>query len=367
MYEFLQAQSALRFAPSGGRFEVRMNAPATGAKTGGGRLRAYMEVFAAVLYFFLARALAHLGAQGLVSEDWSPLVEQAMLVFLLLIGYAAMGFWLDREAHPISDQGLPRRQGFPREAAIGLATGWGLALVCVLPLLAIGGVAISFSTQKHSWGLLAADAAFFALLALGEESAFRGYGFQRFIRALGPVAASVGSAAYYAWVQQIPGSGSASFLVWLALGLLLTTAYLRTRALWLGWGLNFGWKASRALVFGLAVNGDRSHSPVVQGDPMGPFWISGGGIGLDASLVALLVLLAALPVLFRITRELDFRYNAPILVPGGIPVDLDAAARAQHEAAMGPSEPASPVLVQIAAVAPAARPEEPSETGKTGS
>src|SRR5580698_4483129 len=255
----------------------------------GSRLRAYMEVLAAVLYFFLARALAHLGAQGLVSEDWSPLVEQAMLVFLLLVGYAAMGFWLDRETHPISDQGLPRRQGMAREGAMGLATGWGLAVVCVLPLLIAGGIAISFSMQRQSWGQLAVDAMFFALLALVEEIAFRGYGFQRFVRALGPVGASIGFAAYYAWVQKIPGSGSASFLVWLALGVVLATAYLRTRALWLGWGLNFGWKASRALLFGLTVSGVSSHSPVVQGDPMGPFWLTGGGYGLDSSWVAFAV------------------------------------------------------------------------------
>jgi len=60
-------------------------------------------------------------------------------------------------------------------------------------------------------------------------------------------------------------------------------------------------------------------------------------------------MLAALPVIFKVTRDLDFRYNAPDLVPGGIPVDLDGAARAQHEAAMGTAEPAAPALVQIAA------------------
>ena len=106
---------------------------------------------------------------------------------------------------------------------------------------------------------------------------------------------------------------------------------------------------------------------------MGPLWLTGGGFGLDASWLAVLVLLIALPVLFRVTRELDFRYNAPILVPGGIPVDLDAAARAQHEAAIGPHDPASqvpaqPVLVQIAAASgQAVRAEEPAESGKTGS
>ena len=118
--------------------------------------------------------------------------------------------------------------------------------------------------------------------------------------------------------------------------LVLSMAYLRTRALWLSWGINFAWKASRALIFGLAVSGVSSHSSVVEGDPMGPFWLTGGGYGLDGSWVAFLVLLAAIPVVYRVTRDLDFRYNAPVIVPGGIPVDLDAAAQRQHEAAMGP-------------------------------
>jgi uncharacterized protein len=331
-----------------------MNAPGTAPMSTSqkrvSRLRAYLEFLAAVLYFFLARALAHLGAQGLATEDWSPLVEQAMLAFLLLVGYAAMGFWLDREMHPVSEQGFPRRAGFMHEAGTGLAFGWGMAVICVLPMLVAGGIAISFSWQLQSWGWFVADAAFFAMVALGEEVAFRGYGFQRFAAALGPVGATVVFALYYALVQKmILGSSRSSFLISVSLGLLLSVAYLRTRALWVSWGLNFGWKASRALLFGLAVSGDSSHSPVVQGDPMGPLWLTGGGFGLDASWFALLVLLAALPVLVRITRELDFRHNAPVLVPGGIPVDLDAAARAQHEAAMGASGPASPVLVQIGA------------------
>ena len=31
--------------------------------------------------------------------------------------------------------------------------------------------------------------------------------------------------------------------------------YVRTRALWMSWGFNFAWKATRALIFGLAVSG----------------------------------------------------------------------------------------------------------------
>jgi membrane protease YdiL (CAAX protease family) len=332
----------------------------------GGRLRAYWHFLIAVLYFFLARSLAHRSAMVLASDQWSPLLEQAFLVFLLLLGYAALGFWLNRQMYPITEQGLPRREGWPREVGMGLATGWGLAVVGVLLLALGGGIAISISTGRSAWGWLLADAAFFALFTLGEEIAFRGYGFQRFAYAVGPIGASLGFAAYYAVVQSlVQGSSQVSFMVSVALGLLLSAAYLRTKALWVSWGLNFGWKASRALLFGLSVNGVNSHSPVVQGDPMGPFWLTGGGFGLEGSWVTLFILIAALPLVFRITRELNYHYNAPVIVPGGIPVDLDAAARKQHEAAMGATEPAPPALVQIGPVTVAppvpARREESEE------
>jgi hypothetical protein len=340
-----------------------MSAP----ESGGGRLRAYWQFLVAVLYFFMARSLARHAAAGLAGEQWSPLVEQALLAFLLLLGYAALGFWLNRQIYPISEQGLPPRPGWPREVGMGLATGWGLALVCVLLLALDGGIAISVSTRASAWGWLAADTAFFALAALAEEIAYRGYGFQRFVHAVGPIGASLGFAAYYAIVQSLtPGSSHASVLVSVALGLVLSAAYLRTRALWLSWGLNFGWKASRALLFGLAVSGVNNHSPVVQGDPMGPFWLTGGGFGLEGSWVTFIILLAALPLVFRITRDLDFRYNVPVIIPAGIPVDLDAAAHAQHQAAMGAAEPAPPALVQIGQLSPAATPPLPkSEQSET--
>jgi membrane protease YdiL (CAAX protease family) len=330
------------------------------AESAGGRFRAYLQFFAAILYFFLARSLAHRGAQGLAGPAWAPLVEQAMLVFLLLLGYAAFGSWMDRQSAPVSAQGLPRRAEWPGEAGLGLAVGWSVALVCVLPMVLAGGIAIVLNLQPSAWGWLLSDAAFFALLTLAEEIAFRGYGFQRFEHAVGSPGAALGFAAYYAIIQAlVPGSNHASVAVSVMLSLVLSTAYLRTRALWLSWGINFGWKASRALVFGLAVSGVNNHSPVVQGDPMGPFWLTGGGYGLDGTWIAFAVLLLAWPLVFRVTRELDFRYNAPVIVPGGIPVDLDAAARQQHEAAMGATEPVAPGLVQILPVAaPVPKPHE---------
>lgn len=328
----------------------------------GGRLRAYLEFVAAVIYFFLARSVAHHSAAGLANDAWMPLLEQGMLLFLLVLGYAAFGILLDRQKHPVSEQGLLRRPGWPREAGIGLAVGWAAAVICVLPLTVAGGIAIVLVLQPSAWGWLLADAVFFAVAAMLEEVAFRGYGFQRFVAAVGPIGASLGFAIFYAILQALqPGSNHASIAVSVVFALLLSMAYLRTKALWLSWGLNFGWKACRALIFGLTVSGVSSHSSVVEGNPMGPFWITGGGYGLDGSWVTFFVLLAMMPVVYRVTRDLDFRFNAPVIVPGGIAVDLDAAAKRQHESAMGTtSESATPSLVQImpASAPPASKAED---------
>ncbi len=201
------------------------------------RLRAYGQFLFALFYYFLARALAHHGALGLVSELWQPLAEQAMLVFLLLLGFAGLGFSLNRQVHPISAQGLPRRPGFVQELGMGLAAGWGAAAVCVLAMAIFGGIAVSVSPSLSSWGWLAVDIAYFALLCLGEELTFRGYAFQRFARATGPAGAVFGFSMLYAFLESMtPGATRTTAVTSFAFAVGLSLAYLRTRALWVSWG-----------------------------------------------------------------------------------------------------------------------------------
>ena len=334
----------------------------------GGKMRAYLEFVAAVLYFFVVRSIARGMAVRSLHVSWQPLIEQFLFAGMLILGYAAFGALFDRQTGSIAAQGLPLRSGWSREAGVGMAVGWGAVVVCVLAMVAIGGIAIVITAQALAWPWLAVDAAYFALLALGEEVAFRGYGFQRFAAVVGTSGAAFGFALFYAIVHVMqPGATNASIAVSVVFSFLLTTAYVRTRALWLSWGLNFAWKASQALIFGLAVSGVSSHSPIVEGNPMGPFWLTGGGFGLDASWFACLVLLCSFPVVHHVTRDLDFRYNIPVVVPGGIPVDLDAASRRQHESAMGPvPEPAGATLGQILPAYPLPPREQPASESAAG-
>ena len=156
----------------------------------GGRLRAYLA-FSGRGHLLLSGALARppRSHPGLSSEQWFPLVEQAILVVPAAAGLCrarllAQPANVSHQRHRVC-RAAP---GWPGEAALGLATGWGVAVVCVL---------LAGSRRRHrhlhlrrtplpgagSWSMRRS----FALAALAEEIAFRGYGFQRFVVAVGPV------------------------------------------------------------------------------------------------------------------------------------------------------------------------------------
>jgi len=65
------------------------------------------------------------------------------------------------------------------------------------------------------------------------------------------------------------------------------------------------------------------------------------------------VLLVALPVVYRLTRELNQRYNVPEIVPAGVSVDLDVVACQEHEDAMVTAEPEATGIEPVAALPPA--------------
>jgi hypothetical protein len=105
-----------------------------------------------------------------------------------------------------------------------------------------------------------------------------------------------------------------------------------------------------SILFGLPVSGMKAFNPVIMTHAVGPIWLTGGGYGLEGSAVAVIVLPVLMMILIKVTRDYAHRYAQPVIVPGGIPVDVDAIARRQHEAAMGPAAaaaPGEPKLVQI--------------------
>jgi uncharacterized protein len=314
----------------------------------GGRLRAYLQFLAAFLYFFSARdrwpsARARAGRRCLVSAR-----RAGHAGFSAAGGLRRHGLLARPPNHPISEQGLPRRSGWLREAGIGpgnrLGHGAGLRSAHHRDrrhrhLFSSAGLILGLARSRC--GILCAGRA-------GGGNRLRGYAFQCFVRAVGPAGAGTGICRHLRHRAGAHAGRQPRQLRRLAcIQLRALACYLRTRALWVSWGLNFGWKASRACSSASPSAASAAIRRWCRAIPWGRSGSPAEPSGSTAAGWHCFVLLAALPVVFRVTRDLNFRYNAPVIVPGGIPVDLDAAARAQHEAAMGPAAPAAPGLVQI--------------------
>ncbi|MGC2403137.1 MAG: CPBP family intramembrane glutamic endopeptidase [Acidobacteriaceae bacterium] len=328
--------------------------------TAANRVRAFGHVIIAGFYFYIAQSISVHAASGLSSGEWFPFTERCILLFLLVIGYAAMGRVFNRQRAPVAGMGLVFRSGWKTEFGLGAALGWGMLLASILPLVLSRGLIVTFWTMPRQFGLLVIDLLALAVAALAEEVVFRGYPFQRMIDAVGPFLATILSSLVFAAAHMFnPGANRASFLITVFGSWLLSLAYLRTRALWVAWGWHFAWNASMAVLFGLPVSGITQFSPVIQSNTVGPLWMTGGDYGPEASGVTAFVLLAGLFLVYRTTRGLAYQYTQPVIVPAGIPVDLDAMSSvvAPHHATLPQSPPAGSTLVQIQPVPTKAIPE----------
>jgi len=320
-----------------------------------------------IAYYYIAQTIASHAAEGLSSADWFDLVDRLMLLFLLLVGYGVLAYVFQRKHSVGYELGLKVRPGLLREFGLGAAVGWGTLVVAILPVVIAGGLVITLWGAPRQWFLLALDVVVLLAFSLAEELVFRAYALPRLIEAFGPTSATL-LLAVLAAVLQAGSPFTPRAEIWTAflLSWLLSLGYLRTRAVWLPWGLRFGWYASTSLLFGLPIGGVTRYTPIVQSTEHGPDWLTGADYGPDASVFTILVLIVALIVLMKTTRDYAFRYATPEILPAGIPVDIDAISKRQHEAGMGPAiEPAGPQLVQIAGL-PATQEEAAEHSQRDG-
>ncbi len=228
------------------------------------------------------------------------------------------------ESHRLAAQGLVLAPGW----RLQFLTGSGVALVLVA--LAVSAIAIfgklSFRLTLGAHGVARLALVLLVLLAgsLAEELMFRGYPFQRLVEAIGPGGAILVFSALFGLVHLTnPGASFWGLLDTVVIGVVLSLAYLRTRALWLPWGFHFAWNATLGLLFGLPVSGLRLFNAVIHTTATGPRWLTGGAYGLEASLPGALVVVLALLIVWR--APLRPLANPYAYFPPGKPVETDFA------------------------------------------
>jgi len=311
-------------------------------------------------WILFSQAVAFRAAQGIALRFFllpeRPLLAALFLLFLLALGFSMLQGLSHRSGGLREVFGLPARPTAAREWTLGAAIGWGGIVLAILPMALARTLQVSLWTTPRSFGLAAINLAAIAVTVLAGEIAFRGYPYRRLIEAIGPFSATVVMSLIFGLLRASnPSATRASVLIAMLLGLLLSLGWLRTHGLWLSWGLHFAWTASLAVFFGLPVSGDTQFSSVVQTQTFGSIWLTGGDYGPEAAIFTAVVLLIAIPVLLRVTREYSWEYTHPPIIAAGYA--MDAPVPAAHVAMEQQARPkaAAPTLVQILPATPRSR------------
>ena len=317
----------------------------------------------ALVWAVAATAIAQKSARGIAERFQAGSVEALLasvfLLFLAVAGLRALDWIATRGRYTSQVLPLPKRATASAEFGIGAAIGWGLALAAALPLLLTGNLKGRILWQPGSLIAIVLALCTLLMVSLAEEVFFRGYIYRRLSDATGPSWAAALMSILFGLTlvaAHPPPNLLMAFIDCALFGLILTIAYQRTHALWLGWGLHFAYRAAMAVLLGLPIAGHVEYGSIADVLTTGPRWLSGGPFGLDSAVLTSLFLLDGIFVLYRCTRNYAWSYTHAPIVAGGYEVVVEPPkAHVEMEAAAA----AGSTLVQILPVTPS-RPQFPS-------
>ena len=196
--------------------------------------------------------------------------------------------------------GLSLHQGWFRDILTGIGFAGGLLLFTLVGSFLFGNARVESSGSISLLPTIGATFLVLAVAALSEELVFRGYPFQVFLKSLGPWGAMLLISLIFGLLHAPnPGATLLSILNTILAGIFLCRAYLKTRSLWLPYGIHVGWNAGLALVLGYPVSGIDTPS-ILKTSISGPDWILGGGYGPEGGVLGTVIFLAATIVIGRL-------------------------------------------------------------------
>jgi len=134
----------------------------------------------------------------------------------------------------------------------------------------------------------------FMIGALLEEIIFRLIIFRLTEELLGTWTALIIQAVLFGFAHMFNDNSTlfTSFSVIIVGGIIYTGAFMYTRRIWLALGLHAGWNYFQSGIFGMP-NSGTAYKGLIFPDIQGKEWITGGSWGIEASYIAILVVLIA--------------------------------------------------------------------------
>ena len=207
-------------------------------------------------------------------------------------------------------EGLPFRalgawftKNWFKDLIFGFVTGAATICFCALIAYLSGGLRFEYNNAGFSAvGLtLGISLLIFIGGAASEETFFRGYIFQTLTRAkLGWFAVLFTSVLFAAVHADNPGANYLSLINTFIAGLWFAVAYLKTRTLWMPFGIHLAWNWFLGSILGIQVSGisDLTTAPLLKANDFGPAWLTGGDYGLEGGLACTIAIILSIVLLW---------------------------------------------------------------------
>jgi membrane protease YdiL (CAAX protease family) len=222
-----------------------------------------------------------------IRQPGTAAVHAAIAIALVMVAYKLAIARLGER--PRDD--LPGR-GALRNLSVGLLAGALLfsAVVAVAAALGVYRITGPGDSSRLVLQLISAG----IMPAFMEELAVRGIVFRWLEEFAGSWVALVVTSALFGLghIANPNATWFSSFAIAIEAGILLGGAYMLTRSLWMPIGLHAAWNIVQGAVFDIPVSGNVAQG-LVQAKLSGPAALSGGGFGLEASVIALVIATAA--------------------------------------------------------------------------
>jgi len=246
-----------------------------------------------LMFVLVAGQVAVLAAGG---NAFISVLAALVAAAVSLLAYA--GFVRGLERRPVSELSLP---GAGREFLAGVGLGALLFSVTIGVVALFGAYQV---TGTNAWTVILPALAISITSGVMEELLFRGILFRIIEEGLGSLLALILSGLIFGLLHLTNPNASlvAGLAIAIEAGILLAAVYMLTRRLWLAIGLHLAWNLTQGGVYGVAVSGNEMKG-LLESRLTGPEWLSGGAFGAEASVVAVVVCLAASALVLGRVRQ----------------------------------------------------------------
>jgi membrane protease YdiL (CAAX protease family) len=240
------------------------------------------------------RVLLQLGAVALVAFAGNAIVGavQWNMLFTLVFGFATAALSLYVYAWVV--RRTERRA--PIEVAVkGAVPAFGRGLLIGLAMFAavIANIAFLGGYEVLGWGSPAGAVTllgFMAAAVVVEELLFRGILFRVIEERIGTWASLALTGLLFGAAHLFNANATlwTAFAIAVEAGFMLAAAYAATRNLWVPIGVHFGWNYAQGGIFSTSVSGQDAPQGLLDGVTSGPYLLSGGEFGPEASAYSVL-------------------------------------------------------------------------------